>query len=694
MEHGHLIRGADVAMAMEKPARRTPARRSAPRAWVAVAALVFVACGSRTGLRLPDVVASSDAAIEPEAGLDVPVHDHVVERCFPERVRARVGTRTRIFPDADDVAIGTYVWRLRARPAGSSAEIQSDGTYSATITPDVSGEYDVIVEVPSPSADGGAIECSILVIAEDDPRCPGYTIIEPRAFTIPGTDLQVAFDIAWGIPRTLATTNAGAIIADDPRAHVAALVLDRESDALWSTPTRALATEGFRVEAALQREYGASPVLVGRSSATHFGRPLRRTTLRTGLAGDPGTMRDRALATLAGLSLPPSTTHEHAQGFFIDVVTMLRPESHHVVTIVTIAPAERVDDPRQPTAIRANDLANGTGITYVGTPFAVACQDFTAMHAQMADFLWLVDTSGSMIDDQERLGDTAQQFFHDMNNAGVEFRVGVMEAGSEPPILEGTRYSHGPFAWIAGNDSNGAQWMAFQVTAEAYRDDYNDRYSPFPLDSSGESEQPIAAAVLSLEEFERRRMIGERNPHFTLREGAAHAVFFVTDEPGDNDVDRFFSGSRARWGSDAPSLVASITDFFARRNVLTYGLVPWDASAPCPSVRNLHACVINEGNGAFIPIEQSVPNDANGVVASAMRRVVEDVIAASSDYVLPHTPVSATLWARADGRVAPRSRVDGFDYYERNRALVFRGPTFRAHAGQNVSVAYCHWQTP
>jgi hypothetical protein len=235
---------------------------------------------------------------------------------------------------------------------------------------------------------------------------------------------------------------------------------------------------------------------------------------------------------------------------------------------------------------------------------------------------------------------------------------------------------------------NGAQQMAFQVTEQRYLSNTADNEHPFRV--SGNDEEPIAAAVEVVREFERRRMVGETNPDFVLRPSAAVVTFFVTDEPGTNDYNRFFDTGGWGMDTDPGTLVNNISAFFQMRSIVPFGLVPSLDRNPCPSVPNLCRCVITHGSGAFIPINVA-DNVAQAQLDAAMVRIVDTVAGAASEFTLPTDPISSSLRARVDRQLVPRSRSDGFDYEERSRALVFRGATYRPSMGQEVRAAYFVW---
>lgn len=668
-------------------------------------------CGAKTGLEAPDVMDLLDSIDAGDvAVVDVPVRRPA--RCFPTRVHTRLGYVTSLRPDTDVIAPDGYTWTLRSRPEGSHAELFSDGSDVATITPDRVGEYEIDVSIATFGADGGSLRCTITLVAEPpDPRCPGYALVEPRVIAIPNGSTQVAFDIAWGQPRTVTGIGTGAIVADDPVARTAAVVIERATTATGD-PNTVLQTVAIRNERAIERTLSATPVFVGRTGTSHEGLPIRRSAFRivSDVSTTPGALRDQVLRTLSGLEpvQDPAASQPPASSFHVEVLTMVRPEQGREIVVVVISPAVLFDDATVPTGIRVNDVVNATAMARIGRSMEVQCHAVTATRSLMADFLWLVDTSPSMNDDQQRVGRTAERFFLEMNDAGLDFRVGVMQAGSRSLDLTRGGGTNGtePFRWIPGPladgspNLTGAQEMAWQVTDEPYAGPPPEpppgRGNLRPFRVAGYEEEPLAAAVLAIEEFERRQRAGETNREFVLRDGATRVVFLVTDEPGTNDYTRFFAHDPARWGSDrnVEQLVQNIARFFTSRNIVPFGMVPVEESftgVACPTVNNLPACVITTAGGAYIPIEIGDVRQADRLFTSAMARVVDVVAGAASEFTLSVVPISSSLRARVDGRLVPRSRFDGFDYEDRSQTLVFRGATFRPRRGQQVRVAYFRW---
>ncbi len=573
------------------------------------------------------------------------------------------------------------------------------------ITPDLVGEFSLTVRVPANNASMQPLSCSVTVVAQPpDPRCPGYALVEPRTAPVVGSSTNIALDVSFTDPRTVMGDNGlGAVLSEDLSARVSVAALTRASGPV-DVPEAMLAREGAFIESVTQGALAtlgeSTRLFVGRTAQLRSGANARRTTFRLLANDDLSVDRVRSTvvrALVSGVPSIPDLGQSPSRAFSVEVSTLVLPMEQRAVVLVGVAPEGLVDDGSQITGIRLNDFANVSGLGTSGERLDTRCHQVRATRNLSADFLWFVDTSGSMNDDQERVGRTGSRFFSDMSQLGVDFRVGVFQAGTGSLSLEREAgASTRSFAWIPGTASNGSVLLARQVTEENF--DGMDTVRPYRMSNgTGQDEQPVGAAVIVYRELLRRAMAGEANPEWKLRDQAVRVAFFVTDEPGgSNDLARFFlsPAERAMWGTDTPSRIANAAAFFRARSVIPFGMVPNIATAgrsACPSDENFAQCVIIAAGGAFIPIEVADAREADRAFSQAMSRIVDAIAGAGSEFVLPTIPVSTTLRTKVGGTLAPRSRVDGFDYEDRARALVFRGVRYRPTIGQDVRSAYFVW---
>jgi len=207
---------------------------------------------------------------------------------------------------------------------------------------------------------------------------------------------------------------------------------------------------------------------------------------------------------------------------------------------------------------------------------------------------------------------------------------------------------------------NGANLLAYRVTVDPWAMMAADMLAPYPIASGNFQvqigEEPIAAAVRA------HLALGPMAPASThanwrLRPGATVAAFFVADETGANDDNRYFSLDQPRWGTTYAARLASATNYFRTNNSLTFGMV----NTPNPAVMcvpatsaDMRRCVIVQNGGAYLDIARATDADAT----AAMARIVSAVAGAASQYRLTRTPITSTIKVRVRGMDVPRSRAN------------------------------------
>jgi hypothetical protein len=513
---------------------------------------------------------------------------------------------------------------------------------------------------------------------------------------IPNGPVQVGYAPTWrNSGRVTGTMNRGAIVLEETTANVAGLVAQQPS---VGADARA---ESMRIEPLIVAALGAgtAAVLVGRAITTHEMNNAITSTYRVARATSANVLRDALVMPLTGAAAPASMgVVGMGTSFYVDITTVRRTmgmAAGRTDVLVTVAPQAAYDNPMVTTAIRAIDLVNSTATAQIDRGLGFQCQSFRAAGTPEVDFIWTVDTSGSMGPYQERVGRTATAFFSRMQAAGINFRVGVLQAGS---AVAGPNLDSPGYAWIDGSDVNGPRQLCERVTSAGLGvcpTSPTDMQSPYPYTPS--TEEPTAAAVLTHYTMSRRPAGDARR----FRAAPARFVtFHVTDEPGSNDYSRYFQNNRdpqtmMPWAGAATGAAYSTTAlnniiaYFRRNNILTFGLLPVSAT-PCTSaaVADLPRCVVEGNGGATIPI--ATATDAE--VAAAMSRIVDAIAGASSQFRLTATPITSTLKVRVRGMDIPRSRANGFDYDSASNAVVFYGATYRPRMGDEVVISYRIWQ--
>lgn len=512
---------------------------------------------------------------------------------------------------------------------------------------------------------------------------------------VSGSSHQIGYDPIFGADKKVVgtTQNTGAVLVDDAGTGVSGMSISKLTTTL-DVRADATAAEAV-VTAELPKIAGTAvvAVLIGRSLTTHELLPAITSTYRvtTGAGVTSSKLRDQLVAPYIGTAAPGGANVGAAAEFYLDITTVRRGSS--VDIIIAVSPRTLYDDATKATAIRVNDLVNSTGVATPNKTLDFDCQGFRADRNPTADFLWTVDTSGSMNPYQTALGNTANAFVNRLKSAGVDMRVGVITAGESP-----INFTTPGFKFISGSTATAALDLCRQVTSNSLGKcplDAAETLSPYAM--GGGSEEPIAAGVVLHDQFKKNAAMGITNPDYLLRPGATKVVFGVTDEPGSNDFSRYFQTAKdpdngTPFGTtyNAQTL-ANIVAYFKRNNVLTFGYVPVDLTRNCTTTLNvadLPRCVIEGNGGAAIPIKTTF-NQAD--IDAGMNRIVDAVAGAASQFKLLRSPITSTIKVNVRNTDVPRSRLDGFDYDPVSKAIVFYGSTYRPQIGDQVYISYRVW---
>lgn len=645
------------------------------RAGVSALVALLAGCGARTGLRQ-----DHDAGPLP----DLPDVAPPPARCVENALRAQRGATVPLEISLENVPTPYpegFSWRVVQRPAGGAATPRASTSARSEIVPDRDGPWRIEVSTPFADGAGSALRCPIeLVVVPPDPRCPGFALVTPRVLAIEGAGLDLAVDARWSPARSgsSAGRDTAVLATEDIDAQVAAF------SARLPRMAGELSSVAAEVERVVASSVGATPVLVGRTLASTAVGTVRRSSFRVSASASTTAMvlRDRVAFELTAadpgrgaLALPRGSE------FTFELSTAIDPASGSVAVLFAAAEAGRAGDPTSGAASRIADFTDGSALGRRGSSLDVVCTDLVASRTVRADFLWLVDTSGSMDDDQERLGNAAQRFFQEMSSAGVDLRVGVVQAGSD---VNGPDLDDPGFTWIRGDDPQGPRRLAHNVTFRRYRSERDDNDAPYPL--AGGTEEPLAAAIVTA------RAMARRPPDPTaarsFRDDAQRVAFFVTDETGNNDDSRFFARQPAEWGTTFPARAERVARWFRDEGFLTFGMVNVFERAPCPTVSNFIPCVVTANGGGYLPLASSSEVE----IALALSGIVDAVAGAASEFSLGTAAIASTVQAQVDGRAVPRSRANGFDYDPSAHSIVFRGGGYRPRRGQRVGIAAYRWR--
>jgi hypothetical protein len=518
--------------------------------------------------------------------------------------------------------------------------------------------------------------------------------------------LQLAHDPAFTVTSVLGTRTAA--LLDDPATGVSGLVTAHAAGADLDADRSAVEAELRAALVAAQAQPLA--VFANRKFTSHELFPAATSTFTVVKPGlHASGLRDILVPTLTGAPAPADqAVGVDPNGRYLLDITVVRRSDAAVDVAVTLAPETAYGDGTTPTAVRLGDLVNASGIAPTETPLDDACTGNEAVATTpLVDMLWTIDTSASTNDDQDRIGSACAPLLARMAAAGVDLRSGYFVASAgifNLPQVQGMTWPAG-FEFIPGTDAAAALTCARRVTSLAYSGGDNPNQVPFNA-LGGNTEEPIAAAIL----LEERLSQPDANPDYTWRPGARKVVFAFTDEPTPpnannpneaNDWNRYFDMAInpdtalpfAPGNVYTAAVLQAVVDYFTNHDILLFGnLPPLYNNRKCVdyNVVDFAHCVV-ERTGHGTSDTTLIPADT----LAGLLRVADALVGETSPYVLPRTPISATIRVHVGDVDVPRSKVSGFDYDPAARSCTItaarpqvrrssgaRAPQTRHHRGE------------
>ncbi len=365
-------------------------------------------------------------------------------------------------------------------------------------------------------------------------------------------------------------------------------------------------------------------------------------SLRVSLAGLSTTynLRDRLLQTLAAaepdqlsdLPRPPDgSTVTDEVNLQLFVRTVVADGVSYTLSMVALAPTEATT-----TATALNDLTNGTLVGPPGLVLRAGCEskDFPTLKT---DFIFVIDNSGSMQEEQAALVAAADSFYAALLTSGLDFRLAVITTDSD--VLRGP---------------------GFTTDLDVFKDILR-----------------VGIAGNGFEmglEFAKRAIVNASAssvPERALREDAAPVVIVLSDEESEN-----------------LSTVSSYAEFFLEAKGVLSGIV-----GPLPNGCQLVGLGSAVAGRSYIDVATATGGTSGSICNPNLSETITDILlgaaGAASRSSLERIPVSSTLLIEADGERYNRSRVDGFDYERGANTILFFGA--QPGGGTPVDIGYAYF---
>lgn len=454
---------------------------------------------------------------------------------------------------------------------------------------------------------------------------------------IPGTKNPWAVD-----PRFTQTPNtaANALLLDDAQAEVAAFVLARPvpNDVDPFDPT-AVQTVGVREINALDALLGSPTVKdrIERSGRVLAG-PTYSASESLTFSGPTNAyaLRNRLLSSFSGIdpqqlgALPVAANSQATPEHVVNIG--LRILGGKLFIAVAVTPLLRFTV-NQPVMV---DLTNGSHLGVENDELAYRCEHRVAP-ALKSDFIFVVDNSGSMLEEQAALSAAATSLFEAFAASGLDFRIGVVTTDSD--VLFGNGFSN-----VEGDFKNNVR-----------------------VGIDGNSLE--MGLEFGLRAIRHARMATD--PNRRLRDDAGLVVVILSDEENAGLM------TTAQYAAE-----------YVKEKAVVFAIV-----GPRPVGCQRVGLGRARAGKAYIDVATVTGGSSGSICNPNLTEVVEDVLfgalGSASKSPLNNRPISGSLSVRTSMKL-PRGRQNGFDYDPAGNTVLFFGSV--PSAGANFDAAYSFFQ--
>jgi hypothetical protein len=271
-------------------------------------------------------------------------------------------------------------------------------------------------------------------------------------------------------------------------------------------------------------------------------------------------------------------------------------------------------------ATRLSDLTNSSHEGTQGDLLTTDCLTSPAASLRV-DFVWVVDNSASMQEEQAALAIAADTFFAALQRTRIDFRLGVVTT-----------------------DGDALQGGGFTNDLETFRDRVR-----VGINGNG-IEEGIEFGMRAIE-----RAATATDTTAKLRPSAIPVLIFYSDEESSN-----------------LRPIQGYIDALRRRNVLAFAIV-----GPRPRGCLAVGRGVARVGEAYIQVADALGGLSASICAEDLTRPIEEILVAAAGAAsltqLANQPISGSLEVQLPERLIPRARTSGFDYEPAANSILFFG---------------------
>ncbi len=300
-----------------------------------------------------------------------------------------------------------------------------------------------------------------------------------------------------------------------------------------------------------------------------------------------------------------------------------------IVLTLTLVPSELV---KTYTSV-VNQITDTGNILSKGTELVGITDKFSGQAGGgKADFLFVVDNSGSMGNEQQALSDAADAFISAMESSGLDYEAGVITT-----------------------DSASLRGLGFTSDASQFKIDV------IPGTSGDSQESGIYFSELALQSISE----GDINDGSVTSAGypradASLSIIYLSDEPN----------------SYRNGVFDPLDNLFLSRGYTVYAIINESSR-----ISGLYDDLADNTNGFTADI------DTTALFPEIMNNIAQAAGGASSWYALSKQPLSSTIEVKINGVIIESSAINGWTYSVASNSILFHGDAVPAE-GTNIEVSY------
>lgn len=525
-------------------------------------------------------------------------------------------------------------------PEENTTEVETVATGSVAVS--VPAEFDVPEEQP-----GGDFDGAMMFAGSSD------AVAEPasvQAFAAPATSQPVRMAFASSASTMEATNTAASALTTR---EVASFVAERPVMSAGSDARDVLQNFADQINLG---DNGLSVANI--STGQLFGGMIYNGVYTLSVTnGAKPTEVANALVSLLGVNavggevtgLPASLASETPETEFRLFMTVVyqdqgTPEADDdkLVLIASVTPAAKLNT--WENAI--SRLNSGRNVSAPGVTRTAGEQQFTVEGgSNLADFLFVIDNSGSMSDDQQSLADAADSFVNVMQSSGLDFQIGAINTGE---TIE-----------LADTNEDGA----FTNDLQEFRDDVVNQGTYGSATETGIYNAEQALLSTAQGDAEDGVVTAEGYP----RSGSSLSVVILSDEPSQYT-------RRSAGGAEFDPQI----NLFTERGYTVYSLVD-ENDAPNSQYDDLALAT----GGSFGNI------GATQDFSAFMEEISKNAGGVSNRFELPENVDPVTIEVRKNGTVVPVSQdaQNGWIYRPLSNTVLLRGTALPV-GGDVITIRY------